>query len=65
MPHWFLNCSSCNKSFVHSAIAVKRADSLDPFWPAKPAFPEGGSNLECPSCRKSATYQRYQLMYSA
>lgn len=65
MSHWFLNCSSCQKPFIHSPIATTRADTLDPFWPAKPDFPAGGSNVECPHCHQSALYQRYQLMFHA
>ena len=31
----------------------------------KPKMPEEGVNLECPNCKKTATYKRYQLTYRA
>jgi hypothetical protein len=31
----------------------------------KPKMPEEGVKLECPNCRKVATYKRYQLTYRA
>ena len=33
------------------------------FSPAKPDFPEGGSEFQYPKCGKTATYQRTDLMY--
>ncbi|MDX6711596.1 MAG: hypothetical protein QOH96_2612 [Blastocatellia bacterium] len=36
----------------------------DPLWPYRPELPERGVNLSCPHCHESATYQRFQLVYS-
>jgi hypothetical protein len=35
------------------------------FFPIKPEFPAGGSELQCSNCGKNATYQRTDLMYRA
>jgi DNA-directed RNA polymerase subunit RPC12/RpoP len=57
---WQLECVHCKKKFRHSEVDETR---LDIFSPAKPEFPQGGSEIECPHCGKTATYQRYQLTY--
>lgn len=59
---WQLECVHCKKKFRHSDVDET---TLDIFLPAKPEFPSGGSELECPHCGKTATYQRYQLTYQA
>jgi hypothetical protein len=33
------------------------------FEVAKPDFPEGGAELECPNCGNKDTYQRTELIY--
>jgi len=65
MAQWTLSCQNCKKIFRHSAIDPQSDNLLyDPLWPYRPELPEGGINLSCPHCRESATYQRFQLMYS-
>jgi hypothetical protein len=53
---------NCKKKFDHSVVDES---GLDIFFPSKPEFPDGGSELECPHCETKATYQRYQLTYNA
>lgn len=57
---WQLECLNCKKKFLHSQIDDVVSNF---FFPSKPEFPEGGSELECPHCGTRATYQRYQLTY--
>ncbi len=59
---WQLECVHCKKKFRHSEVDET---TLDIFLPAKPEFPAGGSEIACPHCGKTATYQRYQLTYEA
>jgi hypothetical protein len=63
MAAWVLACGSCGRSFQHSKVDDKELESY--FFPTKPDFPPGGSDLECPNCRKKATYQRNQLTYQS
>ena len=65
MPQWTLNCQNCNRVFSHSKIEPQ-SDTLlyDSLWPYRPEVPEGGTIASCPHCHKSATYQRFQFMYS-
>jgi hypothetical protein len=65
MPQWTLNCQNCKKIFRHSKID-RQSDILlyDPLWPYRPELPELGVNLPCPHCHESATYLRFQLVYS-
>ena len=66
MPQWNLYCLRCDKRFDHSTINPHLDGApYDPLWPPKPAFPEGGERVKCPLCKETATYQRYQLVYSA
>jgi hypothetical protein len=65
MSHWILRCPHCHESFPHSEIAPRvKAVPYDPLWPPKPDFPVGGLSLDCPNCRVTTTYQRFELMYS-
>ncbi len=60
MAAWGLNCANCNKQFARLAIE----DTLESyFFPAKPAFPVGGKEFECPNCGHKATYQRTDFVY--
>jgi hypothetical protein len=66
MPQWILLCQHCTKGFRHTKINPAAVTiPYDPLWPSKPDFPEGGQTLSCPHCKVPATYQRYQLIYSA
>jgi uncharacterized protein (DUF2225 family) len=61
MPRWILTCPGCNEEFTHSEIAtdaihVARDDR-------KPDMPGDGATLECPHCKKSTVYKRYELIY--
>jgi DNA-directed RNA polymerase subunit RPC12/RpoP len=60
MATWQLECSHCKKKFDHSSVDET---GLNVFFPEKPKFPEGGSELQCPHCGNTATYQRYELTY--
>jgi DNA-directed RNA polymerase subunit RPC12/RpoP len=62
MAIWQLECVNCNKTFEHSIVDES---GLAMFFPPKPEFPEGGSELQCPHCGHKAKYQRYQLTYQA
>jgi uncharacterized Zn finger protein len=62
MATWILECSNCGLPFHHSVI---EATTMNFFPLAKPHFPEGGSELQCPNCGKTATYQRTDLKYRA
>ena len=68
MPRWVLNCHDCSQEFTHSSINPKaQAPSEDAFlwagFDAKPDFPVGGLNAECPHCKQTSLYQRYQLLF--
>jgi len=63
MSRWTLKCENCSFPFTHSMIDDSGAVNF--LEPAKPEFPEGGSELECPNCGHKDTYQRTDLMYSA
>lgn len=63
MPSWVLNCINCGKNFTYSTI--RKAALVDFYFEAKPEFPLGGSELECPKCWTIATYQRIDLRYQA
>jgi hypothetical protein len=62
MASWMLECSNCGLPFQHSVID---ATTMNFFFPVKPEFPAGGSELQCPNCEKNATYQRTDLIYRA
>ncbi len=60
MATWNLTCAHCREFFQHSVIE----DTLPNFYLAdKPAFPRGGSEIECPNCGRKAVYQRNQLQF--
>ena len=61
MPRWTLRCDICDFRFTHSVIDDSRITNF--MEPAKPEFPEGGSELECPNCGHKGTYQRTELAY--
>lgn len=65
MPRWVLDCPECQATFTHSEIKVP--DGLTGarrnWFGDKPVFPETGSRVECPNCKKSSVYQRHQLVY--
>ena len=66
VPYWVLVCPECSREFVHTEIKNDAITATrDPLgWlDEKPAFPEGGLRVSCPSCKKSSIYQRYQLVY--
>ena len=60
MASWIVVCSNCRLPFQHSVIA---ATVMNFFFPAKPEFSAGGSELRCPNCGTLATYQRTDLLY--
>ena len=62
MAAWGLKCAICNQGLTKFAVV----DSLENyFFPAKPDFPEGGKEFECPNCGHKTTYQRTDLTYMA
>jgi hypothetical protein len=63
MAQWILTCKDCYQSFTYGENLVF-PKSYDPAWAPKPDFPEGGLGMPCPTCKKTSTYQRYELMYS-
>ena len=62
MPRWVLNCPQCLTDFTHSEF-VKDSTLEDYYLPAKPEFPTGGLNAECPNCKKTSMFQQYQLVF--
>jgi len=66
-PRWIVTCPECNKEFTHTNISkIASGATRDPFAsPPKPQIPEGGSELECHHCRKTSTYQAFDLRYRA
>jgi hypothetical protein len=65
MPHWVLKCPECKIDFTHSEVHIGREDYGLWLLPSKPEFPKGGSWLECPNCKKTSLFQRFQLTYAA
>jgi len=63
MPNWVLHCANCGKEFFHSKIVY--SDLLSTYLDPKPDFSSGGDAFECPHCRHTVLYQRYELMYRA
>jgi DNA-directed RNA polymerase subunit RPC12/RpoP len=58
MPRWVLTCPDCGKEFTHNEIR----EGLS-WWDEKPEMAADGESIECPNCKKTATYYRYQLIY--
>jgi len=62
--HWVLSCPACYAVFNHSEIPSQPSNApYDTLWPRKPDFPDGGASLTCPTCQKTAVFQRFELMY--
>jgi hypothetical protein len=61
MASWVVQCSNCQSHFTHSEIPDEGFPSLS--LPDKPQFPAGGSELKCPHCGHTDTYQRTDLLY--
>jgi hypothetical protein len=61
-PRWVIDCRNCRATFIHSEIGVDRKLN-DYLYPTKPEFPAEGTELECPSCRTKAIYERTDLRY--
>lgn len=59
--YWAVNCHHCRKAFTHSEIPQEHA--INYLLPAKPEFPDGGQELECPHCKSKATYLQTDLWY--
>ena len=64
MPHWILNCPDCKKDFTHSEVKLEEKPFQALMFPFKPEFPDGGAPLECPNCKNTSTFQRFQLTYA-
>jgi len=63
MPRWILTCPGCSQEFTHSEIV---ADEPPFAWgEGKPDMPDDGATRECPHCKESSVYKRYQLIYRA
>jgi hypothetical protein len=54
MPHWVLKCPECKIHFTHSEVHIGKEDYGLWLLPSKPEFPQGGSWLECPNCKKTS-----------
>jgi hypothetical protein len=63
MSRWVLYCPECKRQFAHREIPVNA--QRDGFLGVefKPDFPQGGLKMECPHCKKTSLFQRYQLVY--
>jgi hypothetical protein len=65
MPFWALQCPECHEKFRHSEIIEPATASVLGWFDTKPEFPEGGSSLPCPHCKKVSVFQRHQLVYES
>lgn len=65
MASWVLKCADCKQEFIHSTIRDNGKVSDLLLVPIKPDFPPAGTELACPHCSRSATYQRNDLNYRA
>jgi phage FluMu protein Com len=67
MSHWVLNCPECKQEFTYTEIAegsgIGGLEERLTGGPYKPDFPPGGLKMECPNCKTTSTFQRYQLLY--
>ena len=63
MPAWVLECVKCRLKFIHALIVD--CGILNFEIPLKPVFPPEGISLECPGCKSTAIYQRFDLEYLA
>jgi len=57
MASWVLACVNCKWRFEHSRIEEDGFRLLR--LAAKPEFPIGGSEIQCPNCGHKAIYQRH------
>ena len=63
MARWVFNCPECQRDLPHCEISADvRIDSFLGFV-AKPEFPAGGLKVECPTCKTTSLFQRYELLY--
>jgi hypothetical protein len=62
LASWILVCSKQRIALHHSVID---AITMNYFLPAKPDFPEGGSEFQCPNCGRTATHKRTDPKYRA
>jgi C4-type Zn-finger protein len=62
MARWVLSCPFCNEEFTYSEIPGK-STLADFFLPPKPDVPIEGVKLDCPSCQKTTTFFRHQMVY--
>jgi hypothetical protein len=63
MASWSIECPNCMSNFNYSAIDDAKLESF--YFPLKPDFPAGGSELQCPHCGHKAKYQSADLFYQA
>ena len=66
MARWVLGCPKCKQDFTHTEIPTDPAKrEIDHFLGVepKPEFPPRGLKMECPNCKKTSVFQRYQLIY--
>jgi hypothetical protein len=63
MPAWVLECVKCRLKFIHALIEERGILNFE--LPLKPVFPLDGISLECPGCKSTAIYQRFDLRYQA
>jgi hypothetical protein len=67
-PRWVVSCPACKKEFTHTPIGKMAASGVtrDPFAsPPKPKVPEGGAELACENCGKTAVYKAFDLRFRA
>ena len=62
MASWEIECRNCHKKFTHSMISD---ELMNYYLPMRPAFPDEGSELECPHCSHKTRYQRNDLTFKA
>lgn len=57
-----VDCRNCLASFTHSEVGRDRK-LVDYLVPTAPELPQGGQEMECPSCKTKALYTSQDLRY--
>jgi predicted RNA-binding Zn-ribbon protein involved in translation (DUF1610 family) len=60
MATWILTCKNCGAEITCSQIGDTLLDYL---IPARPNIPPEGVEYECPTCRTTSIYRRYERVF--
>jgi len=61
MASWAMKCGNCGEAITHSPIDDTKLENF--YFPLKPAFPDGGTEFECPTCGHKEKYSALDLFY--